>query len=55
VQELPGARKMLLDRPDRWRQFRGLPLWQVLLSLCPLAVMTVGGLIGGAVGMGASG
>jgi hypothetical protein len=35
---------------DRWAAFRGLSWWQLVLSLVPLALIGLGGLIGGAVG-----
>ena len=39
---------------DRWAAFRGLSWWQVVLALLPLALIAIGGLVGGAVGGGAA-
>lgn len=38
------------QKSDRWAAFRGLSWWQLVLSLLPLALIGLGGLIGGAVG-----
>jgi hypothetical protein len=37
-------------RRDRFAQFRGLKWWQVVLSLLPIGLVGIGGLIGGAIG-----
>lgn len=37
-------------RKDRWAAFRGLAWWEVVLSLLPLALIGVGGLVGGLFG-----
>jgi hypothetical protein len=37
---------------DRWAAFHGLRWWQLVLSLLPLALIGLGGLVGGAVGAG---
>lgn len=42
------------DKADRWAAFRGLSWWQLVLTLLPLALIALGGLIGGAVGGGAA-
>jgi hypothetical protein len=39
-----------VHKGDRWAAFRGLSWWQLVLSLLPLALIGLGGLIGGAVG-----
>ncbi|GIF77859.1 hypothetical protein Asi02nite_73770 [Asanoa siamensis] len=39
-----------LEKGDRWRAFRGLRWWQLVLSLLPLVLIALGGLVGGAVG-----
>jgi hypothetical protein len=39
-----------LEKRDRWAAFRGLSWWQLVLSLLPLVLIGLGGLVGGAVG-----
>lgn len=39
---------------DRWAVFRGLSWWQLVLSLLPLVLIPLGGLVGGAIGAGAA-
>jgi len=37
-------------RKDRWAAFRGLAWWEIVLSVLPLGLVAVGGLIGGLFG-----
>lgn len=37
-------------RKDRWAAFRGLAWWEIVLVLVPLALIGVGGLVGGLFG-----
>jgi hypothetical protein len=37
-------------RKDRWAAFRGLAWWEIMLSLLPVTLVGVGGLIGGLFG-----
>ncbi|HXM55067.1 MAG TPA: hypothetical protein VOB72_06725 [Candidatus Dormibacteraeota bacterium] len=37
-------------RKDRWASFRGLAWWEIVLSVLPLGLIAVGGLIGGLFG-----
>ncbi|HZM78796.1 MAG TPA: hypothetical protein VFC19_23965 [Candidatus Limnocylindrales bacterium] len=39
-----------MNKGDRWAAFRGLSWWQMVLTLLPLALIALGGLVGGAVG-----
>lgn len=39
-------------RSDRWAKFRGLAWWELVLSLLPLTLAPVGGLLGGLFGAG---
>jgi hypothetical protein len=36
---------------DRWARFRGLRWWQLVLALLPLALLPIGGALGGAIGV----
>ena len=38
------------EQRDRWARFRGLTWWQGLLSLLPLALIPIGGAVGGGIG-----
>jgi hypothetical protein len=38
---------------DRWAKFRGLRWWQLVLALLPLALLPIGGALGGAIGAAA--
>jgi len=46
----PNLSNNALEKPDRWAAFRGLSWWQLVLSLLPLVLIGLGGLVGGAVG-----
>ncbi|SNT29766.1 hypothetical protein SAMN05421812_104329 [Asanoa hainanensis] len=46
----PNLSSNSLEKRDRWAAFRGLRWWQLVLSLLPLVLIGLGGLIGGAVG-----
>jgi hypothetical protein len=37
-------------KKDRFAQFRGLRWWQLVLSLLPIGLLPIGGLIGGLIG-----
>lgn len=52
MQQEPGTEAPPARKRDRWATFRGLTWWQLLLSLLPLALVGVGGAIGGAIGAG---
>src|ERR1041384_3371524 len=47
---LPTLSDNALEKRDRWAAFRGLSWWQLVLSLLPLVLIGLGGLVGGAVG-----
>jgi hypothetical protein len=36
---------------DRWARFRGLRWWQLVLALIPLALLPIGGALGGVIGV----
>ena len=36
---------------DRWARFRGLRWWQLVLALLPLALLPIGGALGGGIGV----
>lgn len=46
----PNLSNNAREKGDRWAAFRGLSWWQVVLSLLPLVLIGLGGLVGGAVG-----
>ncbi|GIF67443.1 hypothetical protein Ais01nite_54780 [Asanoa ishikariensis] len=46
----PNLSNNALEKRDRWAAFRGLSWWQLVLSLLPLVLIALGGLIGGAIG-----
>jgi hypothetical protein len=54
VNDTPGAGPQLSGGPDRWAKFRGLAWWQLLLTLLPLLLLPLGGLIGGLIGAAAA-
>ena len=49
-QPLGGKDQEPVAKRDRFAQFRGLRWWQLVLSLLPIGVVAIGGLIGGAIG-----
>lgn len=45
-----GGDQQPVVKRDRFAQFRGLQWWQLLLSLLPIGVVAIGGLVGGLIG-----
>ncbi|MFJ3979364.1 hypothetical protein [Streptomyces sp. NPDC090021] len=50
MQHTPDLGKNSLGKPDPWARFRGLAWWQLVLSIVPILLLPVGGVIGGAIG-----
>lgn len=48
--EMPDLVPLPAAKPDKWAAFRGLPKWQLALVILPLALVSIGGLIGGGIG-----
>ncbi|GII59076.1 hypothetical protein Pth03_74650 [Planotetraspora thailandica] len=49
MQQVPGAGQNP-GSTDRWAKFRGLRWWQLVLSVLPIALLGLGGALGGAIG-----
>ncbi|MCX4987273.1 MULTISPECIES: hypothetical protein [unclassified Streptomyces] len=50
MQQIPDLGKNPLGKPDPWARVRGLAWWQLVLSIMPILLLSVGGAIGGAIG-----
>ncbi|MFD8148150.1 hypothetical protein [Streptomyces sp. NPDC059708] len=50
MKKLPDLSKDPLGKPDPWAKFRGLTWWQLVLSVAPILLVPLGGVIGGTIG-----
>src|SRR5262249_14394910 len=49
-QPLDGGDEQSVAKRDRFAQFRGLRWWQLVLTLLPIGLVGIGGLVGGLIG-----